>query len=194
MRKKRRELPCEFTTGKRSLESSLFGFSDRQALVSHVPKKNEAVVLPSTIQNDNKVDEEIGFPEMILDYNATKAAVYRVDQLCHNSVQKRTKRGPLAYFYNCLNIAGINSMVIFRSKFSQGKSQATHSRRDFLENLGISLFHPWLQRRVQVKRLPKDTKLALQKCGYKTDIETSQSATHQGDSVRGDGATSAQLQ
>ena len=79
MRKNRRELPCEFTTGKRSLESSLFGFSDRQALVSHVPKKNEAVVLPSTIQNDNKVDEETGFPEMILDYNATKAAVYRVD-------------------------------------------------------------------------------------------------------------------
>ena len=44
----------------------------------------------------------------------------RVYQLCHNySVQKRTKRWPLAYFYNCLNIAGINSMVIFQAKFSQ---------------------------------------------------------------------------
>ena len=118
---------------------------------------------------------------MILDYNATKAAVDRVDQLCHNySVQKRTKRWPLAYFYNCLNIAGINSMVIFRAKFSQGESQATHGRRVFLESLGMSLLHPWLQRRVQVKQLPKNTKLTLQKCGYKTDIETSQSATHQG--------------
>ena len=89
------------------------------------------------MQNDNKVDEETGLPEMILDYNATKAAVDRVDQLCHNySVPKRTKRWPFAYFYNYLNIAAINSMVIFRSKFSPGKSQATHSRRDFLRKFG----------------------------------------------------------
>ena len=109
MRKNRREIPCEFATGKRrSVGSSLFGFCDRQTLVSHVPKKNKAVVLLSTLHNDNKVDEETGLPEMILDYNVTKAAVDRVDQLCHNySVQKRTKRWPLAYFYNCLNIAGI---------------------------------------------------------------------------------------
>ena len=44
----------------------------------------------------------------------------------------------------------------------------------------MSLLHPWLQRRVQVKQLPKDTKLGLQKCGYKIDVEASQSATHQG--------------
>ena len=100
MRKNRRELPCKFATGKRrSVGSSLFGFSDRQTLMSHVPKKNKAVVLLSTMQNDNKVDEETGLPKMILDYNATKAAVDRVDQLCHNySVQKRKKRWPLAYF------------------------------------------------------------------------------------------------
>ena len=71
-------------------------------------------------------------------------------------------------------------MVIFRAKFSQGESQAIYERRVFLENLGMSLLHLWLQRRVQEKQLPKDTKLALQKCGYKTDIEASQSATHQG--------------
>ena len=133
------------------------------------------------MHNDNKVDEKTGLPEMILDYNATKAAVDRFVQLCHNcSVQKRTKHWPLAYFYNCLNIAGINIMVIFRSKFLQGKSQATHSRRVFLENLGMSLLHPWLQRQVQVKQLFKNTKLAVQKCGYETDIEASQSDKHQG--------------
>ena len=73
------------------------------------------------MHNDNKVDETTGLPEMILDYNATKAAIDWVDQLCHNySIQKKIKCWPLAYFYNCLNIAGINSMVIFRAKFSQG--------------------------------------------------------------------------
>ena len=93
MRKNRMKLPCEFATGKRrSIGSSLFGFNDRQTLVSHVPKKNKAVVLLSTMHNNNKVDEETGLPKMILDYNATKAAV---DQLCHNySMQKRTKRLP----------------------------------------------------------------------------------------------------
>ena len=63
MRKNRRELPCEFATGKRrSVGSSLFGFSDRQTLMSHVPKKNKDVVLLSTMHNDNKVDEETGLP------------------------------------------------------------------------------------------------------------------------------------
>ena len=83
--KKRRELPYEFTTGKRrSVESSLFGFIDRQTSVSHVPKKNKAAVLLSTMHNDNKVDKETSLPKMILAYNATKAAVDRVDQLCFN--------------------------------------------------------------------------------------------------------------
>ena len=45
--------------------SSLFGFSDRQTLVSHVPKKNKAVVLLSTMHNDNKVDEETGEPSQL---------------------------------------------------------------------------------------------------------------------------------
>ena len=135
MRKNRRELPCEFATGKRSIGSSLFGFSDRQTLVSHVPKKNKVVVLFSTMHNDNKVDEKIDLPIMILNYNVTKAAVDRVDQLCHNySMQKRKKRWPLAYFYNCLNITRINSMVIFQAKFLQGESQATHGCQVFFEN------------------------------------------------------------
>ena len=54
--------------------------------------------------------------------------------------------------------------------------------------MGMSWVHPWLLHRVQVKQLPKDTKLALQKCGYKTDIEAPQSAKHQdGKRQRGQG-------
>ena len=72
------------------------------------------------MHNDNKIGEDSSLPIITLDYNANKASVDRVDQLCHNyNVQKRTKRSPLAYFFNCLNIAGINSMVIFRAKLPQ---------------------------------------------------------------------------
>ena len=94
-------------------------------------------------------------------------------------MQKRTKRRPLAYFYNCVNIAGINSMVIFQVKFPQRVNEASHRRRVFLENLGMSLLHPWLQRRVQIKQLPRATKLSLRKCGYKIGTDSSQSATYQ---------------
>ena len=93
------------------------------------------------MHNDNKIDEDTGLPDMIMDYKATKAAVDRVDQFCHNySAQKKTKRWPLAYFYSCLNIAGINSTVIFPSKIFT--NEANHRRRVFLENLGVSLLHP----------------------------------------------------
>ena len=84
------------------------------------PGKTKPRFCFSTMHNDNKIDEDSGLPIITLDYNANKAAVDRVDQLCHNyNVQKRTKLRPLAYSFNCLNIAGINSMVIFRAKLPQ---------------------------------------------------------------------------
>ena len=117
MRRNKPDIPKEFATGEnRKVGSSLFGFSDRQTLESYIPKNNKSVILLSTMHNHNKVDEATGKPNIMLECNATKAAVERLDQHCHNySVQKRTKRWPLAYFYNCLNIAGISAPIIFRS-------------------------------------------------------------------------------
>ena len=117
MRRNKPDIPEEFATGEnRKVGSSLFGFSDRQTLVSYMPKNNKSVILLSTMHNHNKVDEATGKPNIMLEYNATKAAVDCVDQHYHNySVQKRTKRWPLAYFYKCLNTEGINAPVIFCS-------------------------------------------------------------------------------
>ena len=113
----------------------LVSISYRQILISYIPKKNKAVVLLSTMHNDNKIAEDTGLPIMILDYKATKAAVDRVDQLYHNySTQKGIKRWPLAYFYNCLNIEEINSMVIFQAnisakvKYSKSSTQNTFGK------------------------------------------------------------------
>ena len=60
-------------------------------------------------------------------------------------------------------------MVIFRAKLPQTE-KVSYRRQIFLESLGMSLLHPRLQRRVGVKQLPRDTKLSLRKCEYKTDI------------------------
>ena len=57
------------------------------------PGKTQLWFYFSTMHNDNKTGKGLSLPKMIPDYNATKAAVHRVYQLCHNySVQKRTKR------------------------------------------------------------------------------------------------------
>ena len=46
-----------------------------------------------------------GKPDMILYYNQTKGVVDTVDQICHTySVQRKTKRWPLAYFMNLYNL------------------------------------------------------------------------------------------
>lgn len=120
-------------------------------MVSYVPKRNKAVVILSSTHDKKEVDEVSGKPVMILDYNKTKGAVDRVDQLCHTySVQRRTKRWPLAYFYNCLNLAAINAQVVFVAKFPGWEAASPHRRRIFLENLGLQLLRPWMQERAQV--------------------------------------------
>ena len=118
------------------------------------------------MHSDADVDNDTGKPVMILDYNKTKAAVDRVDQLRHYySVQKRTKRWPLTYFFNCLNISGINSHELFQAKYPEWNANRTRRRRLFLENLGMQLLQPWLQLRAQIPQLPKSTKRALIACG-----------------------------
>ncbi|XP_018600224.2 piggyBac transposable element-derived protein 4-like [Scleropages formosus] len=161
------EVPREFLPCKsRAVGSSLFGFCQKLAMVSYVPKKNKVTLLLSSMHDKEEVDQVSGKPMMIIDYNETKGAVDRVDQLCHNySVQKRTKRWPLAYFYHCLNIASINAEVIFMAKFPGWEAKHPHRRRIFLKNLGLQLLKPWLERRVQVAKLPRATHDALKVCG-----------------------------
>ena len=127
LKKNKPEIPKQFATGKnQEVVSSLFGFRNRQTLVSYVHKK-KIRGLAFNVHSDKEVDEATGKPLMILDYNTIKAAVDRVDQLCHNySVQKRRKRWPLPYFYNCLNIAVINALVIYQAKFPNWASGKSH--------------------------------------------------------------------
>ncbi len=125
-----------------------------------------------------EVDEVSGKPVMILDYNKMKGAVDHVDQLCHNySVQRRTTRWPLAYFYNCLNLAAINAQIVFVAKFPGWEAGSPHRRRIFLENLGLQLLSPWLQERVQVPRLPRASQSALKRCGFVKQNPTEEEET-----------------
>ncbi|XP_071053651.1 piggyBac transposable element-derived protein 4-like [Onthophagus taurus] len=122
LRKNKREIPPEFLPNKnRQPQSSLFGFQQDTALVSYVPRKNKAVILLSTMYDLPEVDEESHKPEIILSYNQTKGAVDTVDKMCAAySISRVTRRWPLALFFTLLNIAGINSQILYFTKHSTG--------------------------------------------------------------------------
>nr|XP_022907230.1 piggyBac transposable element-derived protein 4-like [Onthophagus taurus] len=161
LRKNKREIPPEFLPNKnRQPQSSLFGFQQDTALVSYVPRKNKAVILLSTMHDLPEVDEESHKPEIILSYNQTKGAVDTVDKMCAAySISRVTRRWPLALFFTLLNIAGINSQILYFTKHSTGNQCR---RRIFLSNLAIALMKEQLIMRAQIISLPKDIRAFLQ--------------------------------
>jgi hypothetical protein len=55
-------------------------------------------------------------PKKVLDYNKTKVGVDSVDQMSRQySVSAATRRWPVSVFYNILNLAAINSWVLFKT-------------------------------------------------------------------------------
>lgn len=116
IRKSKIEIPTEFLANKRrEATSSGFGFSDNMLLV-YAPKKYKSVVVLSTMHSSDDIDKATADdkkPEVVTFYNATRASVDVVDQLCVTySCQRRTKRCPLAVFFALVNTASINSCYI----------------------------------------------------------------------------------
>lgn len=159
IRANKRELPAEFVQrNSRPIGSSMFGFQENCTLVSYIPKKNKNVLLISTCHDDDKVDQETGKPQIILDYNATKCGVDVVDQLSANyNCARATRRWPMVIFYSLLNISGINSQVIFNTNNLNKKVL----RRHFLENLSFSLIEPHLRVRSTSNSLSKCIRIRI---------------------------------
>jgi hypothetical protein len=93
----------------------MFGFSENVILTSYFPKKRKVVLLLSTFHNSKEISEaEHQKPVVILDYNRTKGGVDTVDQLTHHfTARRKSRRYPMILFGNLLDLAGINSMIIF---------------------------------------------------------------------------------
>ncbi|KAJ8972575.1 hypothetical protein NQ314_000102 [Rhamnusium bicolor] len=148
-------MPSEFLPNKsRQVEFSLFGFQYEITLVLYVPKENKAVILLCTIDDKGEIDGAINKPNIILDYNNTKGGVDTVDQICASySTQRITRRWPLAVFFRILDIAGINSQIIFNNTQLLEK---TPRRRKYLSELSVSLIEGHMKERAKINTLPKD--------------------------------------
>lgn len=162
IRKNKREIPHAFVSAAgRNQYDSIFGFRRNETLVSYVPKKGKTVVLCSSmhIASNEVADDEEKKPEIISFYNSTKSGVDVVDKLCASySVARSTRRWPMVIFYHLLNVAGINSRVIFL-----GNQNKFCSRREYLKRLGLALLNEQLERRAQISSLPRDLQIKLQK-------------------------------
>lgn len=147
VRKNKRQLPASFVNVKgRKQRTSMFGFNDDKVLVSYVPKERKNVILASSLHNNDAIDANSGDlmkPEIITFYNSTKGGVDTVDKMCATyNVSRNTRRWPMVIFYACLNVAGINSMVI-----SIGNGLETQTRRVYLKTLSHQLTVGHLARR-----------------------------------------------
>jgi len=110
--------------------------------------------------NSNDIDSTTGDakkPEIISFYNTTKGGVDTVDKMCGTYTIGR--RCPLVIFFRILDIAGINSQVIFVSNNPETKTV----RRLFLRGLGLDLLKLQVSKRVTTKTVPRSLRLEAAK-------------------------------
>jgi hypothetical protein len=109
--------------------------------------------------NSNDIDSTTGDakkPEIISFYNVTKGGIDTVDKMCGTyTLGRKCKRWPLVIFFRILDIAGINSQVIFVSNNPDTKIV----RRLFLRGLGLELLKPQVAKRVTTKNVPRSIRL-----------------------------------
>lgn len=165
LRKNKREIPPEFLTIRnRATYDSMFGFSNKITLVSYIPKsKNRKnVLLLSTMHYDKSINPESGekkIPEIISFYNENKVGVDLADQMAASyNVSRNSKRWPLTIFFHLLNIANINSFVLYSQKSSN-----LMRRRIFIKNVALSLIEPILIQRMNSSYIERQIKDDIRK-------------------------------
>jgi len=107
--------------------------------VSFVPKRKKAVILVSSMHDSGVMDEATKKPEIILDYNMTKGGMDTCDKMCAlYSVLHVTRRWRLAVFYILMNIAGVNSWVIYTVRLLSFKTGII--KNIFMKEMTLLLF------------------------------------------------------
>ncbi|KAL1446576.1 hypothetical protein WDU94_007625 [Cyamophila willieti] len=130
----------------------------------YVPPRKTSWQLLSTMHNGSGINMETGKPEIIMVYNETKGAVDTFDQMCQNTnFGRKTRRWPMAFFYNILNIVAINAFVIYSHNILRAK-QTPMNPQDFMMKLHEQLAIKWEKMCLEKsKTLNITTKLSLQK-------------------------------
>lgn len=168
VRKNKPHIPSELKDTKfqnRKVNSSIFLFNGDVTIVSYMPKLNKIVLLISTLHGDKSVNNQTLKPEIIMTYNSSKGAVDSFDQMCHaTNHSRKTKRWTMCFFYNMLNIASINSFVIYCHNYYRRNrdEKLILNRQNFMLTLHRQLCEEWQRFRVQKDNISKQLKTSLE--------------------------------
>ena len=146
--KNRREIPTAMLPRRdREVKSTIFGYADNLMLLSHVPRRNRAVVLLSAMHDVGEVVD--GVPVAIKDYNCSKGGVDNVDKLCHAyTTLRKCNRWPMAIFFHMLDIGALNAFVVWIKRNPQWNLNNKARRKEFLFTLAESLVAPAIAERI----------------------------------------------
>ncbi|XP_067253162.1 piggyBac transposable element-derived protein 4-like [Chanodichthys erythropterus] len=150
VRSNKPELPPALLSKKdRPRLSSKFAFTETHTLVSYCPRKNKNVLLMSTFHRDATISsKDHKKPQIILDYNQTKGGVDTLDKVVATyTCQRMTRRWPMVIFFNMLDVSAYNAFVLWTEINPKWNKQRSSKRRLFLEELGVALVTPYMERR-----------------------------------------------
>ena len=111
-------------------------------IYSNSVKKQKSVVIMSALHPDVEIPSDNNpnkKPETVLFYNKTKAGVDVVDQLTRKySVKAASRRWPIHVFFNVIDLALINSWILFRDIRKSGVSSRKFAQRVVEEPTGTT--------------------------------------------------------
>lgn len=127
-------------------------------LVSYKPSSSKMIYLLSSCDESKMINNSSGKPDIYHFYNQTKTAVETFDRLCSAmSCSRKTNRWPTAVFYGILNMAFVNSAIIYIQNMIN-TNQKPLSRREFMKKLSADLTKPWMETRVEVTTLKRSVR------------------------------------
>ena len=136
VRKNKRFLPQEFQSSNGSAFKIQHLYQEKITLVKFNPKKNKSVVLLSSLHHSGEIDPQTRKPEIISYYNSTKGGVDTLDQVIRFfSTKRKTRRWPMAIFYNMIDIAAYNAYLLYcqaNSEFTE--KYGNRSRKENFSN------------------------------------------------------------
>ncbi|GBP63866.1 PiggyBac transposable element-derived protein 4 [Eumeta japonica] len=156
IRSNKREIPEQMkNTRSRAVGTSMFCYDGPLTLVSYKPKPSKMVYLLSSCDENGSINQATGKPEMIMYYNQTKGGVDTFDQMCSSmTCSRKTNRWPMAVFYGILNIAFVNSYVIYCHNVLS-KNEKPLNRKEFMKKLSTQLTSDWMGKRLEAPTLKR---------------------------------------
>ena len=149
MKQNRREIPQHFKPARqRDENSSIFGIYQGSHNCAICPKEEQISCPPfisplwfSNLQRFKK-------PENIEFYDKTKGAVDMLDQMCAvYTLLWATSRWTMAMFYDMVNIAAVNALVIYAHNMRKDQPEKKIKRKGFLLRNAHDLVTPFVTQR-----------------------------------------------